>query len=189
LSEGTRSAEGSTTQLRVGVWERSLDLTRRHDGSFDTVTVEENGERLASSTFGAAQAASSQPLLVFDREGRALEPSALAAVDPVAAALLTPAAWQNIDASFSALSDYSLELAGSNSSAEDAPLLGTATQALSIGSGAINTGGLNAWGCWSSCCESTCTAGHYEPDCCGRLIWVCDARSCTDPCERCIWPY
>jgi hypothetical protein len=108
-------------------------------------------------------------------------------VDPVAAALLTPAAWQSIDAKFSALSDYSLELAGSSpdaaeqSTAEAAPLLGTASQALSIGTGTVGTvGGLNEWGCWSSCCESTCTAGHYEFDCCGRRIWVCDASSCTE---------
>jgi len=197
LSEGTRSEDGTTTQLRVGVWERSFDLTRRHSENLDTVTVEENGEPLASATFGAAQGASSQPLRVFDRQGSALEPSALASLDPVAAALLTPGAWQTIDARFSALSDYTDESGGGNlsdkaaaqSTGEEAPQLGTASQALSIGTGAISTGGLNAWGCWSSCCESTCTAGHYEPDCCGRWIWVCDSRSCTDPCDRCIWPY
>lgn len=207
LSEGTRSEDGITTHLRVGYWERSLDLTRSHNGSVDAVTVEENGEPLASATFGAAQGGSSQPLRAFDRKGAAVELSALVEVDPVAAALLTPAAWQSIDARFSAFSDYSFDLAGSNdrdegagvslsvdaagqSAGEAGPLLGTATQALSIGTGAIGgTGGLNAWGCWSSCCESTCTAGHYEPDCCGRWIWVCDARTCTDPCERCIWPY
>jgi hypothetical protein len=214
LSDGTRSEDGITTHLRVGVWERLLDLTRRHEGSFDAVTVAENGEPLASATFGAAQDGSSPALHVFDRENAEVAPSVLMGADPVAAALLTPAAWQSIDARFSALSDYSLELAGASAGqpsaggsdlerdesggvslssdaagGESAPLLGTATQALSIGTGALGTGGLNAWGCWSSCCESTCTAGHYEPDCCGRWIWVCDARSCTDPCERCIWPY
>jgi hypothetical protein len=59
----------------------------------------------------------------------------------------------------------------------------------------INVGGfggrwgrLSAWGCWDSCCESRCAAGHYENSPIGPQ-WVCDWWVCVDPCERCIWPY
>ena len=59
-----------------------------------------------------------------------------------------------------------------------------------IGGGRIGgVGGLGAWGCWDSCCHSICTAHHYEYDCCGRTIDVCDSWECDDPCQRCIWPY
>lgn len=49
-------------------------------------------------------------------------------------------------------------------------------------------GGLNAWGCWDSCCRSHCAAGHYEAGPVGS-VWVCDWRVCDEPCERCIWPW
>lgn len=49
-------------------------------------------------------------------------------------------------------------------------------------------GGLNAWGCWDSCCGSRCAAGHYEAGPAGWQ-WVCDYWICTDPCEKCIWPW
>ena len=49
-------------------------------------------------------------------------------------------------------------------------------------------GGLNAWGCWDSCCGSHCAAGHYEAGPVGWQ-WVCDWWVCDDPCERCIWPW
>ena len=49
-------------------------------------------------------------------------------------------------------------------------------------------GGLNAWGCWDSCCGSYCAAGHYEAGPVG-WVWVCDWWVCSDPCEKCIWPW
>jgi hypothetical protein len=56
------------------------------------------------------------------------------------------------------------------------------------GGGFPGGGGINAWGCWDSCCESTCKAGHYEEGQIGT-VWVCDWWECTDPCQRCIWPW
>lgn len=54
----------------------------------------------------------------------------------------------------------------------------------------IGGGGLYAWGCWDSCCESRCAAGHWVRNyALGRWQWVCDWWICVDPCEKCIWPW
>jgi hypothetical protein len=62
--------------------------------------------------------------------------------------------------------------------------------AITIGGGGVGLPGgtTNAWGCWDSCCESRCTAGHYEAGPTGWQ-WVCDDYECVDPCQRCIWPW
>jgi hypothetical protein len=59
------------------------------------------------------------------------------------------------------------------------------------GFGGLHTGGLNAWGCWDSCCgELKCTSGRnvYNWGTAGWM-WVCDSWYCTEPCERCLWPW
>ncbi|MBC9178635.1 hypothetical protein [Pseudoroseomonas ludipueritiae] len=65
---------------------------------------------------------------------------------------------------------------------------GGAAARINVGGLGGQWGRLNAWGCWDSCCESRCAAGHYENSPIGPQ-WVCDWWICTDPCERCIWPY
>jgi hypothetical protein len=50
-------------------------------------------------------------------------------------------------------------------------------------------GGLNAWGCWDSCCHRTCLASHWEAGPLGNWVEVCDLDYCDEPCTRCIWPW
>jgi hypothetical protein len=122
LLPGSAIVSATEAHLRVGVGERNFDVRHTQRAEGHEVTVDEDGQRLASAEYGPEPQRSSVRQLLSS-EGVAVSPDSLALVDPVGLLLVSPDAWLGLEAQLAAIGAR-----GESSVAHD-PALGALEQA------------------------------------------------------------